>query len=89
MSQGPSIAWLPDRRRLHMRHGPIDLIVEAFGPAPEVAAACRQVAGAFDGVLEALVAELPALRRPVARPGSAGRWRGAWWRPPGRTGRCS
>ncbi len=67
MSQGPSIAWLPDRRRLHMRHGPIDLIVEAFGPAPEVAAAYRQAVAAFDGVLEALVAELPALRRPVAR----------------------
>lgn len=67
MSQGPSIAWLPDRRRLHMRHGPIDLIVEAFGPTPEVAAAYRQAAGAFDGVLQTLVAELPALRRPVAR----------------------
>ncbi len=67
MREGPSIAWLPDGRRLHLRHGPIDLIVEAFGPAPEVAAACRQAAGAFDGVLEALVAELPALRRPVAR----------------------
>ncbi len=68
MSQGPSIAWLPDRRRLHLQHGPIDLIVEAFGPATEVAAATRQAAAAFDGVLEALVAELPALRRPVARP---------------------
>lgn len=67
MRPGPQIAWLPDRRRLHLNHGPIDLIVEAFGADREVAAAYRQLADAFDGVLEALVAELPTLRRPLAR----------------------
>ena len=30
---GPQIAWLPDGRRLHLQHGPIDLIIEAFGDA--------------------------------------------------------
>jgi len=74
MRRGPHIARLPDGRRLHLGHGPIDLIVEAFGPEREVAAAYRQVAGAFEGVLEGLVAELPALRRPLAaaRPRLAG-----------------
>ena len=27
--------WLPDGRRLHLNHGPIDLIVEAFGDPDE------------------------------------------------------
>ncbi|MEP4423982.1 MAG: UPF0280 family protein, partial [Nitratireductor sp.] len=39
---GPRIAWLPDGRRLHMQHGPIDLIVEAFGAPAERAAGYRQ-----------------------------------------------
>ena len=32
MSAGPQAAWLPDGRRLHLHHGPIDLIVDAEGP---------------------------------------------------------
>ena len=60
---GPAIAFLPDGRRLHMHHGPIDLIVQAFGPAEEVEAAYRQAGRRFRRVLEELVAELPALRR--------------------------
>ena len=28
---GPQAGMLPDGRRLHLNHGPIDLIVEAFG----------------------------------------------------------
>ena len=59
---GPSIAWLPDGRRLHMNHGPIDLIVEAFGDEGERLAAYRQAAGRFRTVLGELVEELPALR---------------------------
>ena len=39
-------ALLPDGRRLHLQHGPIDLIVEAWGEAREVAAAYRQAATA-------------------------------------------
>ena len=41
---GPRITRLPDGRRLHMHHGPIDLIVEAFGAPDEVEAAYRQAA---------------------------------------------
>ncbi|WP_082143596.1 UPF0280 family protein [Nitratireductor soli] len=62
---GPAVSWLPDGRRLHLNHGPIDLIVEAFGPDVERRAAFRQAVACFQTVLEQLVAELPALRRPV------------------------
>jgi ApbE superfamily uncharacterized protein (UPF0280 family) len=61
---GPRIVWLPDGRRLHMNHGPIDLIVEAFGAADEVEAAYRQTALHFQTILGELVDELTELRRP-------------------------
>jgi ApbE superfamily uncharacterized protein (UPF0280 family) len=53
---------LPDGRRLHLHHGPIDMIVEAWGPPEAVAAAYRAAVARFDGLLEELVAELPNLR---------------------------
>jgi hypothetical protein len=62
----PQIALLPDGRRLHMQHGPIDLIIEAFGPADERRAAYGQAAAYFDGLLATLVDELDLLRRPIA-----------------------
>lgn len=55
-------ALLPDGRRLHLHHGPIDLIVEAFGPAGPVAGAYDRAARRFAPLLDELVAELPALR---------------------------
>lgn len=57
-------AFLPDGR-LHLQHGPIDLIIEAFGAAGEVAEAYRQATERFDDILTVLVGELPLLRRPV------------------------
>lgn len=62
---GPQAAMLPDGRRLHLNHGPIDLIIEAFGEATEIAAAYRQAVDRFATILTELVAELPALRRPA------------------------
>ncbi|MCC5970599.1 MAG: UPF0280 family protein [Pararhodobacter sp.] len=56
---------LPDGRRLHLGHGPIDLIVQAEGPEAAVAEAYRRAVARFDGLLEELVAELPLLRQPV------------------------
>jgi ApbE superfamily uncharacterized protein (UPF0280 family) len=56
---------LPDGRRMHLHHGPIDMIVEAWGPPETVAAAYRAAARRFEGLLEELVAELPALRSPA------------------------
>ncbi|MGB3502756.1 MAG: UPF0280 family protein [Mesorhizobium sp.] len=61
----PQIVWLPDGRRLHMNHGPIDLIVEAWGERGEIHAAYRQAAARFQTVLTELVAELAELRTPV------------------------
>ena len=59
---GPQILRLPDGR-LHLHHGPIDLICEARGPEAAVAQAYKNAARRFDGLLEELVAELPALRQ--------------------------
>jgi len=57
-------ARLPDGR-LHLQHGPIDLIVEAFGAADEVARAYGQAVDRFGDILPALVRELAVLRRPL------------------------
>jgi uncharacterized protein len=56
---------LPDGRRLHLHHGPIDLIVEAWGEPGEVAAGYSQAVARFDTILTELVGELPLLRKPV------------------------
>ncbi|ESW85066.1 UPF0280 family protein [Mesorhizobium sp. M0902] len=63
---GPQAHWLEDGRRLHLNHGPIDLIVEAFGEASECSAAYRQAVARFQTILPELVEELPELRRPAA-----------------------
>ena len=58
---GPQRSLLPDGR-LHLNHGPIDLICEAWGEAMTVQQAYKRAALRFDGLLAELVAELPALR---------------------------
>ncbi len=65
---GPQAAWLPDGRRLHLNHGPIDLILEAWGPRPAVQAACARATARFQGLLQELVDELPALRSAAPGP---------------------
>ncbi len=57
-------ARFPDGR-LHLQHGPIDLIIEAFGAASEVERAYAQAIDRFGDILPTLVRELPTLRRPV------------------------
>jgi ApbE superfamily uncharacterized protein (UPF0280 family) len=61
------IQLLPDGRRLHLRDGPIDLIVEAFGSATEIDAAYRAASQRFVTVLDELCGELPFLRQPTRR----------------------
>jgi len=61
--RGPQAALLEGGARLHLHHGPIDLIVGAEGDRAGGFAAAQ---ACFDGVLEGLVAELPALRAPLA-----------------------
>jgi ApbE superfamily uncharacterized protein (UPF0280 family) len=70
---GPAARLLPDGR-LHLQHGPIDLVIEAFGEAGEVALAYRQAWLRFQDILATLVAELPLLRLRVDddHPGVAG-----------------
>ncbi len=61
---GPANARLPDGR-LHLQHGPIDLVIEAFGEREEVEAAYRQAWDRFQDILQTLVDELAMLRAPV------------------------
>jgi ApbE superfamily uncharacterized protein (UPF0280 family) len=61
---GPAARLLPDER-LHFQHGPIDLIIEAFGEKSEVTLAYRQAWLRFQDILGTLVGELPLLRRAV------------------------
>ncbi|MDX8478539.1 UPF0280 family protein [Mesorhizobium sp. VK24D] len=63
---GPQAHWLADGRRLHLNHGPIDLIVEAFGDPDECRAAYAQAVARFQTILNELVDELPELRRPAS-----------------------
>ena len=48
---------------MHLHHGPIDLIIEVFGVAR--AEAYERCIMAFDGLLDALVEDLPILRAPL------------------------
>lgn len=63
----PQVALLPDGRRLHLQHGPIDLVIEAFGDSEQVGAAYRQARDRFQTVLGELAGELSDLRTPVSR----------------------
>lgn len=63
---GPQTAMLADGRRLHLNHGPIDLVIEAYGTEPERRAAYGQATARFRTILDELVAELPELRRPAS-----------------------
>jgi len=66
MGERAQIRLLPDGRRLHLHDGPIDLIVEAFGEAPEINAAYAAASNRFVTVLDELCGELQFLRRPAA-----------------------
>ena len=58
-------AILADGRRRHFQHGPIDLIVEAFGAPDRVAAAYDTAWTRFRTILAELVDELAVLRAPL------------------------
>ncbi len=64
MSGGPGARLLADGR-LHLGHGPIDLIVEAFAERPRIEAAYDRAVTCFRGLLGELVGELEVLRRPL------------------------
>src|SRR5260221_290803 len=60
----PAARLLADGR-LHLQHGPIDLVIEGFGEREEVTLAYRQAWQRFQDILPTLVTELPLLRRQV------------------------
>jgi uncharacterized protein len=62
---GARCARLADGR-LHLQHGPIDVLIECWGDRHEVEAAYRQACTRFGTILGELVAELPRLRTPVS-----------------------
>ena len=64
---GPASARFSDGR-LHLQHGPIDLVIEAWGMRTEVEAAYAQAERRFQNILPSLVEELPALRMPIREP---------------------
>ena len=72
---GPQARLLGDGRRLHLQHGPIDLVIEVFAAPGEVRRAYGQARDRFATVLEELVRELPRLRREIPAAG---------WTPAGR-----
>jgi hypothetical protein len=63
MNPRAQIRMLADGRRLHLHDGPMDLIVEAFGPSRAVEAAYRAAGARFATVLDELCGELSYLRR--------------------------
>jgi uncharacterized protein len=72
-SDGAMVALLPGGR-LHLQHGPIDIVAEAFGEPAAIRAAHARAIALFAGILPDLVTELAALRSdgagvtgPVAR----------------------
>ncbi|AWN46024.1 hypothetical protein DK419_06600 [Methylobacterium terrae] len=52
--------------RLHLQHGPIDLVLRAYGAGSAVAEAHAAAIDRFATILGELVGELPELRRPVS-----------------------
>lgn len=60
---GPTAHILPDGQRLHLQHGPIDLIIGADGDRQT---AFQKAADRFASVLQELSKELPELRLPMA-----------------------
>ena len=70
MTERAQIAFLADGKRLHLHHGPIDIVAQAEGDEAEMWLAYDEAGARFSSILDDLVAELPRLRKPVgdARP---------------------
>ena len=64
MASGAAAAWIAGQR-LHLQHGPIDLIIGADGAADKVGAAFAAAANCFAELLSQLVSELTHLRQPA------------------------
>jgi uncharacterized protein len=67
MREAPTARFLPDGKRLLLQHGPIDLIVQAFGDDAALRDAYTAAARRFGGLLAELCQELDLLRSPADR----------------------
>ena len=63
---GAAVAAFLSDGRLHLQHGPIDLIIEANGDAKDISIAYDAMAKRFETVLDELVPELATLRKEVS-----------------------
>lgn len=63
----PAARLLPDGRRLHLQHGPIDLIIGVDGNFKARNEGFKAAKERFETVLDELVTELPLLRSPVSQ----------------------
>ncbi|MBP0466330.1 UPF0280 family protein [Roseomonas sp. PWR1] len=63
----PPVAQRLADGRLHLSHGPIDLVIGAWGRESDVAAAERAAMALFPGILPGLAAERAELRKPMDR----------------------
>jgi ApbE superfamily uncharacterized protein (UPF0280 family) len=68
---GKALAALMPGGRLHLQHGPIDIIAQAWGKPLAVRAGYARAAARFSTVLQELVAELPTLRSGMPEPVSS------------------
>lgn len=63
-----AVAALFSGGRLHLQHGPIDIVAEAWGEPLAIRAAHARAARRFATILQELVQELPALRSETGDP---------------------
>ncbi len=77
--------------RLHLSHGPIDVVLKAWGRPAAVRDAYAAACARFPAILPELCDELGQLRTPMAGAAAASRarWRGAWSRPAAPSPMCS
>ncbi len=66
MWQPPTINKLPGDRT-HLHHGPIDVVMKAWGTPDAVRAAMRAATRAFPQILPTLAEELKELRKPISK----------------------
>jgi uncharacterized protein len=67
MIERPTARFLPDGKRLLLQHGPIDLIVQAFGDDAPLRSAYQAATHRFGGLLTELCRELELLRSAIGR----------------------
>ena len=66
------VAWLPDGKRLHLRNGPVNLIIQAFGRPGDIGRAYEAGIERARGLAVELGDDVPRLQAGLAPSGAAG-----------------